>query len=81
MFERLVETVSGWPKLAAPFLVQNIGWFVGAFCFIAGTIFLVSYTTGFANALAVLGSLAVYTGLMLWAGFQMRERRPGLANL
>ena len=78
MFERLVETVSGWPKLAAPFLVQNIGWFVGAFCFIAGTIFLVSYTTGFANALAVLGSLAVYTGLMLWAGFQMRKRRVDL---
>lgn len=78
MFERLVERVSGWPKLAAPFLVQNVGWFVGAFCFIAGTIFLVSYTTGFANALAVLGSLAIYTGLMLWAGYQIRKRRADL---
>lgn len=78
LFERLVETVSGWPRLAAPFLVQNVGWFVGAFCFIAGTIFLISYTTGFANALAVLGSLAVYTSLMFWAGYQMRKHRPDL---
>ena len=70
--------MSGWPRLAAPFLLQNVGWFVGAFCFIAGTAFLVSYTTGFANALAVLGSLAVYTALLLWAGYQMRKRRPDL---
>ena len=78
LFERGLETVSGWPRLVAPFLVQNAGWFVGAFCFIAGTVFLVSYTTGFANALAVLGSLAVYTGLLLWAGYQMRKRREDL---
>ena len=78
IFDTVVETVSGWPRLAAPFLLQNVGWFVGAFCFIAGTAFLVSYTTGFANALAVLGSLAVYTALLLWAGYQMRKRRPDL---
>ena len=43
--ERAMEAVAGWPALIAPFLVQNIGWFIGGLCFIAGSIFLVTYTT------------------------------------
>jgi len=34
-----------------PVLVQNIGWFIGVFCFIAGSLFLVSNTTGYAKNL------------------------------
>ncbi len=74
--EQLVQTLSGWSKLAAPFLVQNIGWFIGGFCFVAGTLFLVSYTSGFINALVIFASLLAYTGFLLWGGYQLRRRRP-----
>lgn len=77
-FSKAVERVSGWPKLAAPFLVQNVGWFVGGFCFVAGTLFLVSVTTGYANALVILASLAMYTGFLLWAGYIIRRKNPDL---
>ncbi len=76
--EKLMHAMSGWGKLAAPFLVQNIGWFIGGFCFIAGTIFLVSYTSGFINALTIFASLLVYTGFLFGAGYQIRAKRPEL---
>jgi hypothetical protein len=34
-----MQVMAGWPALIAPFLVQNIGWFIGGFCFVAGSIF------------------------------------------
>ena len=40
--ERTLATLSGWHAMAVPFLMQNIGWFIGVFCFIAGSMFLVS---------------------------------------
>lgn len=76
--ERALQTVSGWPALITPFLVQNIGWFIGGLCFVAGSIFLVSYTTGFAKALTVSTVLLAYTAFILWAGYQLRRRRPEL---
>jgi hypothetical protein len=78
VLERALQTVSGWPALLAPFLVQNIGWFIGGLCFVAGSILLVSYTTGFAKALAVAAVLLAYTVGILWAGYQLRRRRPEL---
>jgi hypothetical protein len=75
---KVIETVSGWPKLAAPFLIQNVGWFIGGFCFVAGTLFLLSVTTGYVNALVILASLAVYTGFLLWAGYAIRRKSPEL---
>ena len=77
--ERALQAVSGWPALIAPFLVQNIGWFIGGLCFIAGSIFLVSYTTGFAKTLASFAVLSLYTLLLLWGGYQIRRRQPALA--
>ena len=38
--ERVIETISGWPKLAAPFLVQNIGLVHRCFLFYRGHHFL-----------------------------------------
>ena len=78
VLERWLATASGWPRLLAPFLVQNIGWFIGGFCFVSGTVFLLSYTEGFANALAVVASLAIYTSALLAGGYQIRKRRPEL---
>ncbi len=76
--ERALQVVSGWPKAIAPFLVQNIGWFIGGFCFVAGTVFLVSYTEGYVNALTIAACLLTYTQLLLWAGYLLRRRRPDL---
>jgi hypothetical protein len=44
--EKALQTLSGWPKLIAPFLMQNIGWFIGGFCFVAGALFLIANTRG-----------------------------------
>ena len=51
-----------------PFLVQNIGWFVGAFLFLAGTVFLVAYTSGYLKAAVVFGSLFAYAAFLTWSG-------------
>lgn len=76
--ERALHVMSGWPKLIAPFLAQNMGWFVGGFCFVAGALFLVANTAGFANALVVWGSLVSATAFLIWAGYQFRRKRPEL---
>lgn len=76
--ERALQAVSGWPALIIPFLVQNILWFIGGLCFIAGSIFLVSSTTGFAKGLVVSAVLLIYTLAILWAGYQLRRRQPNL---
>jgi hypothetical protein len=76
--ERALQAVSGWPALLIPLMVQNIGWFIGGFCFVAGSVFLVSYTTGFAKSLTIFSVLFTYTVLVLWAGYQLCRRRPEL---
>ncbi|HBZ54081.1 MAG TPA: hypothetical protein DEO88_01640, partial [Syntrophobacteraceae bacterium] len=76
--ERALQAVSGWPAVVVPFLVQNIGWFIGGLCVVAGSVFLVSYTTGFAKALTVSLTLCAYTLFILWGGYQLRRRRPEL---
>ncbi len=78
--EQVLQAVSGWPARLIPFMVQNIGWFIGGFCFVAGLVFLVSYTTGFAKALTIFTVLFAYTLLVLWAGYQLCRRRPELGT-
>jgi len=77
--ERVLRVMSGWPRWIAPFLAQNIGWFVGGFCFVAGALFLVANTSGFTNALVVWGSLIGATGFLIWSGYQFRRQRSELA--
>ncbi|HAO31487.1 MAG TPA: hypothetical protein PLU26_07650 [Candidatus Competibacter sp.] len=76
--EKALQALSGWPRLIAPFLAQNIGWFVGGFCFIAGALFLIANTSGFINALVVFASLFGASAFLLWAGYQFRRKRPEL---
>jgi len=76
--ERALRALTGWPRALLPFLVQNIGWFIGGFLFLAGSVFLVSYTAGFARTLAVFAALLAYNGGLLWGGYQIRLRRPAL---
>ncbi len=67
-------------KVLLPFLGQNIGWFLGSFCFIAGAAFLVTYTSGFERALVSFATLACYTLLLLWASYQLRRKSEDLAT-
>lgn len=76
--EHALRALSGWPRLIAPFLAQNIGWFIGGFCFVAGALFLIANTTGFVNALVVFASLLSATVFLIWAGYQFRRKRPEL---
>jgi hypothetical protein len=79
-FERTLAALSGWHSMAAPFLVQNIGWFIGVFCFIAGSIFLVSYSIGYTKNLTVFLTLFIFTLFLLWGGYQIRKKRPELST-
>ena len=76
--ERALRTLSGWPALLVPFLAQNIGWFIGGFCFVAGSILLVSYTSGLVKTMTVAAVLLAYTLFILWAAYRLRLRRPEL---
>ncbi len=76
--EHALQILSGWPRLIAPFLAQNIGWFIGGFCFIAGALFLITNTSGFINALVVFASLSSATVFLIGAGYQFRRHRPEL---
>jgi len=60
------------------FIWQNIGWFIGGFCLVSGSIFFVAYTSGFYNALAIFIILSLYSLILFWGGYQIRRRRPEL---
>lgn len=78
--EQVLKKLSGWHAMTVPFLVQNIGWFIGVFCFIAGSIFLVSYSTGYVKNLIVFLTLFIFTLFLLWGGYQIRSKRPELST-
>jgi hypothetical protein len=78
--ERVLSTLSGWHSLAVPFLVQNIGWFIGVFCFIAGSMFLVSYSSGYIKNLIAFFSFFIFTLALLFGGYQLRYKRPELVT-
>ena len=76
--ERALKTLSGWHSLAIPFLIQNIGWFIGIFCFIAGSMFLVAYSSGYTKNLIAFFSFFIFTLALLFGGYQLRKKRPEL---
>jgi hypothetical protein len=78
--EKALAILSGWHAMAVPFLLQNIGWFIGVFCFIAGSIFLVSYSAGYVKNLIVFFTLFIFTLFLLWGGYQIRKKRPELST-
>ena len=80
VLERTLQTVSRWPALLVPFLVQNILWFICGLCFVAGSTFLISSTSGQTNALAVSAVLLAYSGFLLWIGYRLCRARPELTS-
>ena len=76
--EQTVKAVSGLPKMIAPFLVQNIGWFISGFLFLSGCIFLVTYTQGFSRSLIISLILSAYTLLLIGGAYKLLLRKPEL---
>jgi tetratricopeptide (TPR) repeat protein len=82
--QRWVEAVSEWSQVLKPFLIDNVGWFVGAFLIVAG--FVVLITTFWQNieenqilmASLVFVSLVAATGFFFAVAYFMRVKRPAL---
>ena len=80
---RIVEETSTWDRIWRPFLYESIGWFVGAFLILAGTLYFVFESwagmTSLSRSLVVFGMTAFYSvGFSAWGGFL--ARRPALQN-
>ena len=74
LLSSLLQSVSGWHKNFIPFLLQNIGWFVGVLCFISGSIFFVSYTQGFVKSITIFYTIFSYTILLALGGYQLKKK-------
>jgi len=70
----LLESMSGWHKALIPFLLQNIGWFIGILCFISGSVFFVSYTEGYSKSLTIAATILSYTLLLAWGGYHLKHK-------
>ncbi|MBI3463814.1 MAG: hypothetical protein HY000_12270 [Planctomycetes bacterium] len=82
--ERFVEAASNWARLLKPFLLDNVGWFIGAFLVIAGFVVLI---TTFWKSIGdnpilmhslVFLSLVATTGLFFALAYFMRVKHPEL---
>lgn len=82
--QRWVEAVSEWSQVLKPFLIDNVGWFIGAFLIVAG--FVVLITTFWRNieenqilmVSLVFFSLVATTGFFFAVAYFMRVKRPAL---
>lgn len=70
----MMRSLSGWHQSLVPFLLQNIGWFIGILCFISGSVFFVSYTEGFNKSLTIFYTVLSYTLLLAWAGYRLKDK-------
>lgn len=78
--ERLIESTSKWSSVVKPFLLDNVGWFVGAFLVVAGFVVLIaSFWTSIApnrvmvHSLVYLCLLGATTGFFALAYFMRRK--------
>ena len=74
LMHSMMQSLSGWHKLFVPFLLQNIGWFVGVLCFISGSIFFISYTEGFNKSVTIFYTVLSYTLLLAWGGYRLKDK-------
>lgn len=84
--QRLIDATSQWAAVIKPFLLDNVGWFVGAFLVVAGFVVLIVTFWGsieqnpiLMNSL-VYASLLVATGVFFSAAYFMRLRYPQLQS-
>ncbi len=75
---RLVEEVSTWNTIWKPFLYESIGWFIGAFLIVAGSLYLAFESwaglTSSSRALVVFGMTAGYSSAFSVCGALMCRR-------
>ncbi|ATB28622.1 hypothetical protein [Melittangium boletus] len=80
---RLVEEVSTWDTVWKPFLYESIGWFIGAFLIVAGSLYLAfdswAGLTSFSRSLVVFGMTAGYSAAFSVCG-ALLCRRDTLAS-
>lgn len=80
---RIVEEVSTWDTVWRPFLYESIGWFIGAFLIVAGSLYLAfdswSGLTSFSRSLVVFGMTAGYASAFSICG-ALLGRRETLAG-
>jgi hypothetical protein len=84
--QRLVDAASKWSAVAKPFLLDNVGWFVGAFLIVAGFVVLIVSFWGSIEQNRILMhtlvyfALAIATGMFFAAAYFMRLKYPQLEN-
>ena len=76
--DRVVEEASSWSRVWKPFLNESVGWFIGAFLILAGTLYWVSDAwhsmSQSTQAMTVFGLAGVWTmGFAAWAKFLDRR--------
>ena len=82
--QRLIESASQWSKILKPFLLDNVGWFIGVFLIIAGFVVLItSFWRNIAENQLLLFSLVYFslvgtTGLFFALAYFMRVKHPEL---
>lgn len=82
--QRWIEAASEWSKVLKPFLLDNVGWFIGVFLIIAG--FVVLITTFWSNIeenrllmlSLVFFSLFATTGMVFVLAYFLRVKHPEL---
>lgn len=81
---RWIEAASNWSSIVKPFLLDNVGWFVGAFMVVAGFVVLIFTFWGTIEQNRILMqslvflSLAVATGMFFSLAYFMRLKYPQL---
>jgi tetratricopeptide (TPR) repeat protein len=84
--ERLIDSASRWSSLLKPFLLDNVGWFIGTFLVIAGFVVLIVSFWGSIERNPILMhslvyfSLAIATAFFFSAAYFMRLRYPQLES-
>ena len=84
--QRHLEALSSWTNLVKPFLMDNVGWFVGAFLVIAGFVVLIVtfWNTIEQNQILmhslVFAALFLATSLFFAAAYFMRLKYPQLES-
>ncbi|OJT26735.1 hypothetical protein BO221_01530 [Archangium sp. Cb G35] len=80
---RIVEEASTWDTVWRPFLYESIGWFIGAFLIVAGSLYLAfdswAGLTSFTRSLVVFGMTAGYSAAFSICG-SLLARREALAD-
>lgn len=83
---RLIDAASEWSSIIKPFLLDNVGWFVGAFLVVAGFVVLIVSFWGTIQQRPILMhslvfiSLAVATTVFFIAAYFMRKKYPRLES-